>query len=150
MSRLGFALAMLGVVAAAAWTYHINYETKQALTRVDRLRAEIAAEREAVEVLRVEWAYLNAPDRLARLVARNNDRLGLVPMDPGHFGDVAAVPFPPRPPLSAPPAEDIPEGLPAEPPEAAPEEPLLVSELAASVAPGLPVPVPRPGEGRAR
>lgn len=147
MSRLGFALAMLAVVAAAAWTYHVNYETKLALNRVDRLRAAIAAEREAVEVLRVEWAYLNAPDRLARLVAMNNDRLGLVPMGPSHFGEVAAVPFPPRPPLS-PPAGETPDVIPAEPPETAPAPPLVISELAAPVAPGIPVPAPRPAGWR--
>ena len=114
MSRLGFALAMLAVVAAAAWAYNVNYQTKMALGRIDGLRAEIAAEREAVEVLRVEWAYLNAPDRLARLVAMNNDRLDLVPMGPQHFDEVAAVPFPPNPaPQPAPEAE--PEAPPAGP-----------------------------------
>jgi hypothetical protein len=44
-------------------------------------------------VLRVEWAYLNAPDRLTRLVMLNNDRLGLVPMGPWHFDDAAVVPY---------------------------------------------------------
>jgi len=98
MTRSGFALSMIAVVATAAWAYHVNYRTKTTLGRVDRLRGQIAAEREAVEVLRVEWAYLNAPDRLARLVALNNDRLGLEPMGPQHFDQVAAIPFPPRNP----------------------------------------------------
>lgn len=93
MNRLGFALSMIVLVAAASWAYHINYRTKQSLGRIDSLRAQIAAEREAVEVLRVEWAYLNAPSRLARLVALNNDHLGLVPMTPQHFGDVAVIPY---------------------------------------------------------
>ena len=96
MTRLGFALSMLALVAAASWAYHINYRTKTTMGRIDTLRAQIAAEREAGEVLRIEWAYLNAPDRLARLVAMSNDRLGLVPMGPGHFDEVAAIPF--RPP----------------------------------------------------
>ncbi len=102
MTRLGFALSMIAVVATAAWAYHVNYRTKTTLGRVDRLRSQIAAEREAVEVLRVEWAYLNAPDRLARLVARHTDRLGLEPMGPQHFDGVAAIPFPPRAPAPAP------------------------------------------------
>ncbi|HUF87318.1 MAG TPA: cell division protein FtsL [Thermohalobaculum sp.] len=169
MSRLGFALAMAAVVAAAAWTYHVNYQTKTALNRVDRLRAAIAAEREAVEVLRVEWAYLNAPDRLARLVAMNNDRLGLVPLSPQHFDEAAAVPFPPRPPLAAPeeipnevpnaaPLEAPPETPPEAPPETplvaepaappAPEPPLLLTERAAPAVPAMPPPVPRPASWR--
>ncbi len=102
MTRLGFALSMIAVVATAAWAYNVNYRTKTTLGRVDGLRSRIAAEREAVEVLRVEWAYLNAPDRLARMVAQHNDLLRLGPMGPLHFGDVAAVPFRPRAPGSAP------------------------------------------------
>jgi len=93
MTRLGFALSMVVLVLAASWAYHVNYRTKQALGRIDKLRAEIAAEREASEVLGVEWAYLNAPDRLTRLVLLNNNRLRLVPMEPQNFGDVAVVPY---------------------------------------------------------
>lgn len=152
MSRLGFALAMVAVVAAAAWTYHVNYETKRALTRVDRLHERIAAEREAVEVLRVEWAYLNAPDRLARLVAMNNDRLDLVPMGPQHFDDVAAIPFPPRPAPqpSAEAGEPDPAETPAEAPETPLESPLLVSERAPPVEAAMPLPQPRPASWRPR
>jgi hypothetical protein len=84
---------MIALVAAASWAYHVNYRTKQSLGRIDKLRAHIAAEREAVEVLRVEWAYLNSPSRLTRLVSLNADRLGLVPMSPRHFDDVAVIPF---------------------------------------------------------
>ena len=96
MTRLGFALSMIAVVATAAWAYHVNYRTKTTLGRVDQLRGQIAAEREMVEVLRVEWAYLNAPDRLSRLVAKQNRHLGLEPMGPLQFDEVAAIPFPPR------------------------------------------------------
>lgn len=152
MSRLGFALAMLAVVAAAAWAYNVNYQTKMALARVDRLHRQIAAEREAVEVLRVEWAYLNAPERLERLVAMNNDRLELMPMSPQHFEDVAAIPFPPNPaPVVVP--EPAPEAeLPPDPPalvEAVPEPPLVISERVAAAG-AMPPPAPRPAGWSAR
>ena len=84
MTRLGFALSMIAVVATAAWAYHVNYRTKTVLGQVDRLRSQIAAEREAVEVLRVEWAYLNAPARLARR----------------HSGDATTVPSAPGSPIA--------------------------------------------------
>jgi hypothetical protein len=45
---------------------------------------------------------LNAPDHLARLVAQHNDLLGLEPMGPQHFDEVAAIPYPPRTPGPAP------------------------------------------------
>jgi hypothetical protein len=133
MTRLGFALSMIAVVATAAWAYHVNYRTKTTLGRVDQLRGQIAAEREMVEVLRVEWAYLNAPDRLSRLVAQQNGRLGLEPMGPLQFDEVAAIPFPPRTTTFA-------------PGDAAPEtEADMVVVISEPVAPvGWPVPMPRP------
>ncbi len=137
MTRLGFALSMIAVVATAAWAYHVNYRTKTTLGQVDRLRGQIAAEREAVEVLRVEWAYLNAPDRLARLVALHNDRLGLEPMGPQHFDEVAAIPFQPRAPAPAP-------GGVAPEPEV--EIVVVISEPVPPVSG--PVPMPRPAGRR--
>ncbi len=133
MTRLGFALSMIAVVATAAWAYHVNYRPKTVLGQVDRLRSQIAAEREAVEVLRVEWAYLNAPDRLARLVAQHNDLLRLEPMGPQHFDEVAAIPFPPRTPGPGP--ADVAPAREAE----------MVVVISESVPPvSGPVPMPRP------
>jgi hypothetical protein len=137
MNRLGFALSVIAVVATAAWAYHINYRTKTSLGRVDKQRSQIAAEREAVEVLRVEWAYLNAPDRLARLVAQHNDRLGLEPMGPQHFDEVAAVPFRPRTPGPAPDRVA---------PETEAETVIVITEPVPPVSG--PVPMPRPAGWR--
>ena len=101
------------------------------------MRSQIAVEREAVGVLRVEWAFLNAPDRLARLVAQHNDQLGLEPMGPQHFDEVAAVPFPPRTPGPAP--GDV-------APEAEVETVVVISEPVPPVSG--PVPMPRPAGWR--
>ena len=137
MNRLGFALAVFAVVAAATWAYHVNYRTKTAFGRVDELRIQIATEREAVEVLRVEWAYLNAPDRLDRLVELNNDLLKLAPMGSQGFDDVAAVPYPPRntAPVDAMPEVDVEAILGLVEPV-----PLIDRQVSMSV----PLPAPRP------
>lgn len=82
------------IVATAGWAYHVNYKTITAIDEVRDLRRQIAKEREELQVLRVEWAYLNQPERLARLVAQNQDRMGLVPLVPESLGDVAEIPFP--------------------------------------------------------
>jgi len=108
MTRFGFALAMAAIVAAAAWTYDVNYRTGRTLERIRGLRAEIAAEREAIQVLRIEWAHLNAPERLAKLVERYNDRLALVPAEPRHFGSTSAIPF--RPDAEPEPADTVSTG----------------------------------------
>ena len=85
------------VAVCASWAYRVNYATQEALNRVARLEADIAREREALTVLKAEWAYLNRPDRLRVLVDANAKALGLVPLDPGQYGDIAAIPFPPEP-----------------------------------------------------
>jgi hypothetical protein len=96
MTRHGAALLALSIIASAGWAYNVNYDTRAVLDRLSTLRTEIAEQREALQVLRVEWAYLNAPDRLAGLVAKHNDVLGLVPLVPEALGIVAAIPYPPR------------------------------------------------------
>ncbi len=130
------------MVASAAWAYHINYRTKTALARVDALREHIAAEREALEVLRVEWAYLNAPDRLAELVRRQNKMLGLVPISPANFDEVASIPYP------AIEETDLPAGAQddsASPVAAAePQQTHLVAGTQLAAAQSAPVPAPRP------
>lgn len=154
MNRVGFALSVVAVVASAAWAYHINYNTKTTLGRVDKLRGQIAAEREAVEVLRVEWAYLNTPERLARLVAMHNDVLGLEPISPQGFDEVATIPYPPRvlPPGPQPDTGEGARGLISSEMKAtgnsAQQDPptavLAAAVPAPSVAERAPVPAPRP------
>lgn len=92
MNKLGFGTAILAIVAAATWTYNVNYKTKMTLGRVDGLRGQIAAQREAIQVLRVEWAWLNNPERLARLAEMHSEELALVPLSPEAYGDVALIP----------------------------------------------------------
>jgi hypothetical protein len=131
MNRLAF--------ASATWAYNINYRTKTALGRIDTLRGQIAAEREAAEVLRVEWAYLNAPERLARLVELNSERLKLEPMGPQGFDEVAAVPYPPRAPApgSEPGSDDA-------APVFEPEPVHVIMERVPLVTDRVPMPAPRP------
>ncbi|MEM7424340.1 MAG: hypothetical protein AAF334_11510, partial [Pseudomonadota bacterium] len=105
MTRHGLALLALSIIAIAGWAYNVNYNTLTAMDRVSELRREIAKERETLQVLRVEWAYLNAPDRLMRLVRQHNDRLALIPVMPEALKHVAAVPFPGR---QAEPEEPVP------------------------------------------
>ncbi len=85
------------VVICATWAYRVNYATQAALGRVASLRAEIASEREAVAILRAEWAYLNRPDRLAALIDLHRDALDLAPLTPEQFVEVETVAYPPLP-----------------------------------------------------
>jgi hypothetical protein len=90
--------AVVFVAVCASWAYRVNYATQEALGRVAALRQQIALQREALGVLRAEWAYLNRPDRLQALVDANADALGLQPLEPEQFGEAAMVAYPPEPP----------------------------------------------------
>ncbi|MEM9013212.1 MAG: cell division protein FtsL [Pseudomonadota bacterium] len=90
-------LLALGIVLAFAfWAYQVNYDARAAMRRVDSLNVQVAAEREAIAVLKAEWAYLNRPERLAALVKAHEAQLGLIPLDPEHFADAAAIAYPRR------------------------------------------------------
>lgn len=94
MRSFFYILACMCVVAVAYWAYNENYATQAANKRVQELQRQIAVEREAIAVLRAEWAYLNRPDRLRELADMNFASLGLVPLTARHFGDIGAVEFP--------------------------------------------------------
>ena len=92
------------IVAMAFWAYRMNYQTQERVGVVENLRQEIGREREAIAVLRAEWAYLNRPERLADLADMNFDRLGLLPLRPDHFGYIDQITYPiePLPPITVP------------------------------------------------
>lgn len=96
MRPLTHLLAILALVALAAWAYREGYATRDTARAVEALREDIARAREDLAVLRAEWAYLNRPDRLAGLAAMNYERLQLVPLDAARFGSVEEVAFPPE------------------------------------------------------
>mgnify|MGYP006999519876 CR=1 FL=1 len=94
MRGLATSLAALAVIALGYWAYHQTVQTQHAVREVERLHRAIGAERERLSILNAEWAYLNRPDRLRELADLNFDRLGLLPLEPGQFGDPLRIPFP--------------------------------------------------------
>ena len=132
MRGLLYVLALCLVAAVAVWAYKVNYRTLATLERVETLRAQIAGEHEAMDILAVKWAYLNAPDRLARLAAAHLPELGLEAFSPAHYAEIGLVAFPPPPPLVA---NAAPMRLGPDP-EAAPEMgPDLGSEMGPELGP---------------
>jgi hypothetical protein len=83
------------VALTALWAYRVNYAAQAAMNRVQALRSEITRQHEALVILRADWAYLNAPERLAALLAANGADLGLVPMAGAQFVALSALPLPP-------------------------------------------------------
>lgn len=94
MKTLLYMFCCAAVISVAYWAYKENYRTQASLRRVADLQQQIAAEREAISVLKAEWAYLNRPDRLRELVDMNYEALGLLPLMPSHFAEVELVSYP--------------------------------------------------------
>jgi len=94
MRSLFLVLSAFAVMGLGFWAYRENYRTQGELAEVRRLQAEIGELREALAVLKAEWAYLNRPDRLRELADINFERLGLLPLAPRQFGTVSAVSYP--------------------------------------------------------
>ncbi len=70
MIRVVNFVAILFMVLASFALFRVKYETKDYARQVADLRAEIKAERSAINVLKAEWIVLNEPDRVQRLAER--------------------------------------------------------------------------------
>ena len=98
-----FVIGML--VFAAAYVYRIKMESTERTERVLRLRAEIREQRDAIAVLRAEWARLDAPLRLQGLAERH---LPLKPLAATQYDSLKNLPE--RPPSLVKPGEGDPIG----------------------------------------
>jgi hypothetical protein len=94
MRNLTLILSAFAVMALAFWAYRENYRTQAEIAVVKNLQSEIRQLKESLSVLNAEWAYLNRPDRLRELADLNFARLGLLPLNPEQFGDVATITYP--------------------------------------------------------
>ena len=71
MRLLNF-LVVAALVLAAAYVYQIKFETTLQAERLAKLRGEIRRERDAIAVLRAEWAKLDTPARIQSLARRHS------------------------------------------------------------------------------
>lgn len=94
MRSVFYLLTVLAVIGLATWAYRENHLTQQAMNARTALQAEIARLEAEIAVQRVEWAYLNRPDRLRALVDVNFDTLQLVPITAEHFAEIGDIAYP--------------------------------------------------------
>src|SRR3981189_3964698 len=113
--RIIHLLVIGALVFAAAYVYRIKMESTSRTERVLRLHAEIREQRDAIAVLRAEWARLDAPLRLQGLAERH---LPLKPLSATQYDQLKNLPE--RPPNFARPGSKAPIGAMLEPIDAAP------------------------------
>lgn len=99
-------LLVIGVlILAASYVYRIKMDSTVRVERVLRLHAEIREQRDAIAVLRSEWARLDAPLRLQGLAERH---LPLKPVNATQYDGLKNLPE--RPPSLVRPGEPDPIG----------------------------------------
>src|SRR5262249_18052152 len=103
------------LIFAAAYVYRIKMESTSRVERVQRLNAEIREQRDAIAVLRAEWAKLDAPLRLQGLTERH---LALKPVTAQQYDQLKNLPE--RPPSFTPEPDPIGSMLRIEPATDAP------------------------------
>lgn len=94
MRSILYLVTALAVIGLATWAYRENHLTQQAMNTRASLEREIARLEAEIAVQRVEWAYLNRPDRLRALVDVNFEALQLMPITAEHFGEIGDIAYP--------------------------------------------------------
>jgi hypothetical protein len=103
--RIIHLLVIAVLVFAAAYVYRIKMDSTSRTERVLRLHAEIREQRDAIAVLRAEWARLDAPLRLQGLAERH---LPLKPISATQYDSLKNLPE--RPPIFVKPDDPDPIG----------------------------------------
>jgi hypothetical protein len=103
--RIIHLLVIGALIFAAAYVYRIKMESTSRTERVLRLHAEIREQRDAIAVLRAEWAKLDSPLRLQGLAERH---LPLKPINANQYDSLKNLPE--RPPRLVRPGEPDPIG----------------------------------------
>lgn len=85
-------ISLLLAGGLAGVLFSLKYEVQALEAELQDLNRSIAADRDAIHVLRAEWSHLNDPTRLKSLAERHLD---LVPVQASQFGSVATLPMRP-------------------------------------------------------
>ena len=86
--------AFLVAVTLTYGLYSMKYEVQRLESKLLTLHRQLASEREAVQVFRAEWSYLNSPERLEKLALRHLD---LTPVSVHRIAAVTRLPFKDKP-----------------------------------------------------
>lgn len=71
--RIVHMFAIAAIVGSAVYAYSIKYETIWHGEQVAKLKHKIERERDAIAVLRAEWAHLSRPERIQAIADKHLD-----------------------------------------------------------------------------
>jgi len=87
--RIIHLLVVCLLVFGASYVYRIKMESTSRTERVQRLHAEVRAQRDAIAALRAEWARLDSPKRLQGFAERHTK---LRPIEGWQFDQLKNLP----------------------------------------------------------
>jgi cell division protein FtsL len=89
MWRFMHAAAIAALIGSAAYVYGVKYRTIYASEQLVKTRHLIAKERDAINLLRAEFAHLARPDRIQMLA---DAKLGMQPLALSQIATVGELP----------------------------------------------------------
>jgi hypothetical protein len=90
-------LLLTVMIVGAGVTYDMKHKAEIAADRNARLEAEIARDKDAVQLLRAEWSLLTQPSRLQAVVDKYADHFHLQPFSPAQIATIDEIPMRPAP-----------------------------------------------------
>lgn len=155
MRKSALIWVLLAVMSGAA-LFHTSQKVTDGRARLETIVARTAKESEALRVLETEWAYLNQPGKLEKLVKQYLD---LAPLKGKQFGKVedfadrteeaiaSALPAPEaEKAAAATPAKPVVKIIPAATPPAVKPAPKRPVEASAAPKPAIKTPAPAPAK----
>lgn len=88
------------LIGIATWTYSVKHEAQDLLSQIRSLEDAIETERESIDLLKADWAFLSDPQRLQALADRYKDDLGLSATRPDQIATFDELPGPPPAPAT--------------------------------------------------
>lgn len=93
MIRVLHLIAICILLGSAGYAYSIKYDTIYYAEQLAKLKAKIQRERDAIAVVKAEWALLNRPERLQKMVEQHLD---LQPMNVQQLASFSEIPNRPQ------------------------------------------------------
>ena len=93
MKRLSTMVWLLLFVVASFLLYRVKYEVQNVRAQIAETSRQLEEERESLNVVTAEWAYLNRPERLSALASKY---LSASALRVDQVAEIEAIPFPNR------------------------------------------------------
>ncbi|WP_421857802.1 cell division protein FtsL [Oricola sp.] len=107
MMRIVNIVLVLVMLGAATWTYSVKHIAENKVSEIKRLERSIELEKDTIDLLQADWAYLSQPARLQTLADRYASELQLQSTAAQQIIHPGELPAPPVTPIGDPVADII-------------------------------------------